>query len=207
MRAASLVLTVALCAAVTTGCGEATPPDAAVGSVSKTFPITGRTPSGVPYRVSPGKPSPGDDVVASWCLRLAYGGDVTLVDAAGHRDSFTNGLDSCGKAPAPTISGEITLDCAAGELFVFGQARPGSGGVVLKTAGGETIAARRGPPVPGSGFDGFSYILTARMDQLPASVRSAANGKQATRIPASSTVCRPIPGAGLSGVAPLLSFP
>jgi len=209
MRTPSILLTIVLAATVAAGCGEERRPDAGAtaGSVSKTFPITGRTPSGARYRVSPGKPSPDDDVVASWCLRLAYTGAITLVDDAGHRDPFTNGLDTCGTAPAPMLSGEIHVNCAADDLFVFGQARPGAGGVVLETAGGETIAARRGPPVPDSGFDGFSYVLTARLDQLPASVRSAADGKQRARIPRRSAVCRRFPGAGRSEIAPLLSFP
>ena len=196
-----------LAAVLLAGCGtddgETVVP---AGNASRTFPVTGRAADGERYRLTPGRPSPGDDVDSSWCLRLTYTGGIVIVDDAGRRDVFTNDFGTCGPDPAPALSGAGVVNCDAGTVYVFGQARHEAGGVILQTSGGARVAARRGPPAPDSGFDGFSYVATVRLNRLPATIRAATSGKVATYLPNRDAICGQAP-KGLGGFNPSFSFP
>jgi hypothetical protein len=81
------------------------------------LPLTGATAPGVRYRLQAAAASEGDDAPSSWCLRLRYTGAI-VIDG----DEFINGINTCGEAPAPRVSGVIQIDCSQRVVFVFGGA-------------------------------------------------------------------------------------
>jgi hypothetical protein len=179
---------------VAVGCGDGSPDSShrhPSSSAMSPLPLTGATAAGVRYRLQAGEALKGDDAPASWCLRLRYTGEIALVD-----DEFVHGVSTCGRAPAPRVSGEVTIDCAQRMVFVFGGAHETVEGVELVSESGRSVRARLGELPPRSGFAGKSFLLVADVGDLPGEVREEHTGRAAVaRIPDEDALCAAVPGA------------
>lgn len=160
--------------------------------------LTGTTPDAQRWRLQAGTPEPGDDVAASWCLRLRFTGDFVLGD-----DPFVGGVATCGRRPARRVSGLAVLACRHGAIFVFGGVRAGAGSVSLRPRRGPVVRATLTALPPRAGFDGSTFMIVARTRSLPAAVE--ADGAELARLPGRASVCRPLPGAPRGG-EPSLDF-
>jgi hypothetical protein len=166
------------------------------------LPLIGATAAGVRYRLQAAVASKGDDVSSSWCLRLRYTGDIVIED-----DEFVDGINTCGEAPAPRVSGAIQIDCAQRVVFVFGGARETVESLELVSEPGRSVRARLGELPPRSGFAGKSFILVADVDDLPGEIREQNSDRAAVaRIPDEDAVCEAHPGAPEGG-QPFMTFP
>ena len=186
------VAAAALSAGSLSGCFFSSDDDGA-----RPLPIAGKTPEGEPYRLEAGQP-PGDedDVDTSWCLRLRWNDGISVIhgrDEPG-RSVEEDAETDCGPSPAPRVSGVVQVHCDKDTLFVVGGSSSRAGMVELVPERGKRIRARHGALPPGSGFEGTSFVLTARVPAaLPATLREVESRQLIVRVPPYSQACARLP--------------
>jgi hypothetical protein len=157
------------------------------------LPLAGKAPGGQRYRLEPARPASGDDVASSWCLRLRYTGDLAVND-----DPYSEGLSTCGPAPAPRVSGAYAIDCAHDTMYVFGGLRGEARDIELAPRHGDVVAPRFAPLPPRSGFSGTTFLIVADLKALPATLRRHGHS-DLHRFAERDEVCGPKPGAADGG--------
>jgi hypothetical protein len=183
-RAALLAI---LCSAASTPAHAAQP---------AALPLVRDAPDGQRVRLSGGTPEAGDDVPASWCLRLRYTNGFTL-----NGNPFVEGMGTCGPRPAPRVSGAYTADCEHNILYVFGGVRRAVDGVDVVRSDGVTVHAGLAKLPNGSGFSGHAFVVAIKMFNFPATVREASGPRPGARLPLRREICfappgRPEPASG-----------